>query len=75
MIGLRLGEAGRIGCVSEWCGGIGCVTVWQARWGGLILVSVRFDKVRQVCMGLSSYVVLSWVELGCGVFWQVRFYE
>ena len=31
--------------------------------------------VRQVCMGLSSYVVLSWVELGCGVFLQVRFYE
>jgi len=31
--------------------------------------------VWQVCMGLSSYVELSWVELGCGVFWQVRFYE
>ena len=31
--------------------------------------------VRQVCMGLSSYVELSWVELGCGVFLQVRFYE
>ena len=51
------------------------VTVRQVRWGGLILVSVRFDKVRQVCMGLSSYVELSWVELGCGVFLQVRFYE
>ena len=31
--------------------------------------------VWQVCMGLSSYVELSWGELGCGVFWQVRFYE
>ena len=51
MIGLRLGEAGRIGFVSEWCGVIGCVTVWQVRWGGVILVSVRFDKVRQVCRG------------------------
>ena len=51
MIGLRLGEAGRIGCVSEWCGVIGCVTVWQVRWGGLILVSVRIDKVRQVSRG------------------------
>ena len=30
---------------------------------------------RQVCMGLSSYVELSWVELGCGVFLQVRCYE
>ena len=43
-------------------------------------VLVRYGEVdqvtvRQVCMGLSSYVVLSWVELGCGVFWQVRFYE
>ena len=54
------------------------VSVWQVRWGGLILVSVRFDKVRQVwrvvvrwfygllrCVGLrhGRFVGVRWVRV------------